>query len=34
LAHLYPLREKESGGSLWGHSLVFLVLVTPTITIP
>src|SRR3989454_7510555 len=29
LAHLYKLREKESGGSLWGHSLVFLVLVTP-----
>src|ERR1700675_1174018 len=34
LAHLYTLCEKESGGSLWGHSLVFLVLVTPTITIP
>jgi len=34
LAHLYKLRDKESGGYIWGHSLVFLVLVTPTITIP
>jgi hypothetical protein len=34
LAHLYKLRDKESGGSLWGQSLVFLLLVTPTITIP
>src|SRR3989475_5742914 len=34
LAHLYKLREKESGGALWGHSLVFLVLVTPTISLP
>jgi hypothetical protein len=34
LAHLYKLRDKESGGSLWGQSLVFLVLVTPTISIP
>jgi hypothetical protein len=25
LAHLYKLRDKESGGSLWGQSLVFLV---------
>ena len=29
LAYLYKLREKERGGSLWGHSLVFLVLVPP-----
>src|SRR3989449_7827439 len=29
LAYLYKLRDKESGGSLWGQSLVFLVLVTP-----
>ena len=29
LAHLYKLRDKESGGYLWGQSLVFLVLVTP-----
>jgi hypothetical protein len=34
LAHLYKLRDKESGGSLWGQSLVFLLLVTPTIPIP
>ena len=34
LAHLYKLREKESGGYLWGQSLVFLVLVTPKISIP
>src|SRR5437879_1801761 len=34
LAHLYKLREKESGGSLWGQRLVFLVLVTPNISIP
>ena len=34
LAHLYKLREKESGGALWGHSLVFLVLVTPKISLP
>jgi hypothetical protein len=34
LAHLSKLRDKESGGSLWGQSLVFLVLVTPKISIP
>jgi DDE superfamily endonuclease len=34
LAHLYKLRDKESGGYLWGQSLVFLVLVTPKISIP
>src|SRR5262245_20362113 len=34
LAHLYKLRDKESGGYLWGQSLVFLLLVTPTITMP
>jgi hypothetical protein len=34
LAHLYKLHDKESGGYVWGQSLVFLVLVTPTITIP
>src|SRR5439155_21622254 len=34
LAHLYKLREKESGGSLSGQRLVFLVLVTPKISIP
>ena len=32
LAHLYKLRDKESGGYLWGQSLVFLVLVTPKIS--
>ena len=34
LAHLYKLRDQESGGYLWGQSLVFLVLVTPKISIP
>jgi hypothetical protein len=34
LAHLYKLRDKESGGYLWGQRLVFLVLVTPKITLP
>jgi hypothetical protein len=34
LAHLYKLRDKESGGYLWGQSLVFLVLGTPKISIP
>jgi len=34
LAYLYKLRDKESGGSLWGHSLVFLFLVTPKIALP
>jgi hypothetical protein len=34
LAHLYKLRDKESGGYLWGQRLVFLVLVTPKISIP
>jgi hypothetical protein len=34
LAYLYKRRDKESGGYLWGQSLVFLVLVTPKISIP
>ena len=34
LASLYKLRDKASGGYLWGQSLVFLVLVTPTISLP
>ena len=34
LAHLYKLRDKESGGDVWGQSLVFLVLVTPNISLP
>jgi hypothetical protein len=34
LAHLDQRRDKERGGSLWGQSLVFLVLVTPTISLP
>jgi hypothetical protein len=34
LAHLYKLRDQESGGYVWGQSLGFLVLVTPTISIP
>src|SRR2546425_11094735 len=34
LAYLYKLRDKARGGSLWGQSLVFLVLVTPKISLP
>jgi hypothetical protein len=34
LAYLYKLRHKESGGYVWGQSLVFLLLVTPKISIP
>src|SRR2546426_2206874 len=34
LAYLYKLRDKASGGYLWGHSLVFLFLVTPKISLP
>src|SRR4030095_16538859 len=34
LAQLYKLPDKERGRSLWGQSLVFLVLVTPKISIP
>src|SRR6266436_5159779 len=34
LAHLYKLRDKESGGYIWGQSLVFLLLVTPKISMP
>jgi hypothetical protein len=34
LAYLYKLRDKESGGYVWGPSLVVLLLVTPNISIP
>ena len=34
LAYLYKLRDKESGGYIWGQSFVFLVLVTPRISLP
>jgi DDE superfamily endonuclease len=34
LAHLYKLRDKESGGYVWGQSLVFLLVVTPCLTFP
>src|SRR5215510_10250995 len=34
LAYLYKLHDKESGGYVWGQSLVLLVLVTPKISIP
>lgn len=34
LAHLSTCRAKERGGSLWGQRLVFLVLVTPKLSIP
>src|SRR3989449_7128345 len=34
LAHLYKLRDKESGGYIWGESLGFLCLVTTHNTTP
>src|SRR5262249_40798698 len=34
LAYLYKLHAKARGGYVWGQSLVFLVLVTPIISIP
>jgi hypothetical protein len=34
LAHLDKRRDKESGGYIWGQSLVFLFLVPPKISIP
>src|ERR671924_1136993 len=34
LAYLYKLRDKDSGGYLWGQSLVFLLLVTAKISLP
>lgn len=34
LAHLSKLRDKDSGGYLWGQSLGFLVLVTPQSSMP
>jgi hypothetical protein len=33
LAHLYKLRDKESGGYIWGQSLVLVLFVTPTLTL-
>jgi SRSO17 transposase len=34
LAHLHKLRDKESGGYVWGQCLMVLVLITPQITLP
>jgi hypothetical protein len=34
LAHLDKLRDQESGGYVWGQSLVFLLVVTPDLTRP
>jgi hypothetical protein len=34
LAQLYKLRDKESGGYLWGQRLVLLVWVPPKLSIP
>jgi hypothetical protein len=34
LAYLYKLRDKESGGYVWGQSVLFLFLATPKIPIP
>lgn len=34
IAHVHKLKDKLSGGFVMGQSVVFLVLVTPTITIP
>ena len=33
-APLYKLRDKESGGYLWGQRLVFRLVVTPKISMP
>jgi hypothetical protein len=33
-AHLYKLRDKESGGYIWGQSLLLLLVVTLAITLP
>jgi hypothetical protein len=34
LAYLYQRRDQDRGGYLWGQSLVFLLLVTPKISMP
>ena len=34
IAWVHKIKDKASGGYIMGQSLVFLVLVTPTITIP
>jgi len=34
IAYLHKLRDKDSGGCIWGQSLVFLLFVTPKITLP
>jgi hypothetical protein len=34
LAYREKLRDKARGGSLWGHRLVVLVLVTPNMSMP
>jgi len=34
LAYLYTLRDKDSGGYLWGQRLVLLFFVTPKISMP
>jgi DDE superfamily endonuclease len=34
IAFLHTLRDKTSGGCIWGQSLVFLLFVTPKITLP
>jgi hypothetical protein len=34
LAHRYTLRDKDRGGYVWGQSLVFLLGVTPDLTLP
>ncbi len=34
IAHVHKIKDKPSGGYIMGQSLVFLVLITPKITIP
>jgi hypothetical protein len=34
LAYLYTLRDQDSGGSLWGQSLVLRFFVTPKLSMP
>lgn len=34
IAHVHKLKDKTSGGFIWGQSLIFLLLITPKVTIP
>jgi hypothetical protein len=34
IAHVHNLKEKASGGFRQGHCLIFLLLITPKVTLP